>query len=204
MRTGSFAIRAGVLILVSSCGLTGRTTLSPSDYVQWGRSEGYPHRSVQHAGDIRYDLTYLTPQFELAQSILMEEITTEDAQAENRGKATVSGFQLKITLPGSGQDIYTYNPESAIDLSKRSEYFAFGLKKDIRLVTKYNDTLQSSFMITEKGISRAPYTTVLFEFPISPDKISELIFDDKALSGTTVHFGLPSIDTNKNPKLRID
>jgi len=195
-------------VVFTACGLMKQSSgkpLGPQDYLKWYTSADYPYRDTVVENGITYILERLPAEVEIARNLQSGRITAEEAKesyASQRDEKNLT-YQLIVQLPGVGKDIYNYNVKEGESSSDRASYFAFGMKKDLLLLTGPVDTIDCSGLITERGLSNFPRSKFSMDFGGADfEQATQLLFKDRYLSEKLISFDLKPFQ-KKVPKLTI-
>lgn len=205
MRAGVFCM---LLLIITSCGLLSKAPkpVTVQDYIRLFNSSDYALRDTVVQSDVRFMITGITKEADCARMVLTDNQEPETVKNYYDTARSEMSYEMKILLPSVGKDIYSYNPKSAVPVSKRTEYFAFLFKNNVTMITQKNDTLECSYLLHERGMSGSPVANFIMEFvPLSKgDKPARILIKDDALTGETITFDIARFNTAALPKLRFD
>lgn len=196
-------IYIAILISMMSC-MTFNKSLNSEQYLDWYRSANNPFYAKVEQEQVSYEVRLLTTDFEIANEQLDQVKSSKELKDLQKASKEQLTILMKVSIPWDGNDIFSYNPSSAISPENRMNYFAFAMKQDIRLLTNNLDTINCSQLLFEKGLNQSTSGTFVLDFDnISTKNVSALLIHDRALSGGKIVLSLQKWNKTKLPKLKI-
>lgn len=196
-------IYIAILISMMSC-MTFKKSLDSEQYLDWYRSANNVFYAKAEQEQVSYEVRLLTTDYEIANEQLDQVKTSKELKDLQKASKEQLTILMKVSIPWDGNDIFSYNPSSAILPENRMNYFAFAMKQDIRLLTNHSDTINCSQLLFEKGLNQSTSGTFVLDFDnISTKNVSALLIHDRALSGGKIVLSLQKWNKTKLPKLKI-
>ena len=177
--------------------------LSEKEYLSWYESTAYPFRDTVKLEGITYVCALIPRQLEIARQLNNQLIQKEEAKQLLLEKEDMLQFQLQIMLPQTGTDVLHYKLKQGEDVSSRTSYFSFGIKKDLYLKYSNADSTDCSSLHFEKGISNLPISRLMFYFPYKNEAVRSVVFNTQIFSASSISFGFKELKTTDLPKLNL-
>ena len=140
-----------------------KSTLQPSDFVQWVKNEEnglFKEKSVQAIN--------VAAQYKPIEYVIANEMRTNDIQKKDfdKRKEELEGlqyFDIQLSINQPNYDITNYNVFNEQDKDERLKYLSFGLQNDIHLVDGH-DTLSCLLYHFERSYDVKPHRTFVVAF----------------------------------------
>jgi hypothetical protein len=184
--------------------MTFKKSLDSEQYLDWYRSANNVFYAKAEQEQVSYEVRLLTTDYEIANEQMDQVKSSKELKKLQKASKEQLTILMKVSIPWDGNDIFSYNPSSAILPENRMNYFAFAMKQDIRLLTNNLDTINCSQLLFEKGLNQSTSGTFVLDFDnISTKNVSALLIHDRALSGGKFVLSLKKWNKTKLPKLKI-
>ncbi len=202
------SLYTALFICLSACGSLKEGKRMPQkmaapEYLSWYGSAAYPFRDTVEQDGITYICALVPREVEIARQLESGLMSKEDAASIQQEAYEMLQFQLQIMVPQAGTDVLHYKLKQREDVSSRTSYFSFGIKKDLRIKYKGTDTLDCSSLHFEKGISNLPVSRIMAYFPYEKAPVESVTFDAQVFSGSIVSFDFKELAITHLPQLKL-
>lgn len=181
----------GILVIstLESCGLSKSKALEPKEYISWYKKTQPQLSDTVVKDGVRYVLIEKPVGYEMSRLILDNNIALEDAKEsikiiESRNE---QNFILKLKVPESTSDIYTYNLRNGEP--NRVKPLNQSFNNQVKLITTESDTISCSKAILIPGIANTAYASFeLFFELVERKRVSQILLTDPYWSGKNIVF----------------
>jgi hypothetical protein len=177
--------------------------LNPPEYVVWCQDKENRLRKQKEMQDIIFTLQYKPAEYVLCMEQKPQTISAKDLQKQLKELEGSDYFDFSIGLSSGQGELLKYNVSSTDEYTKRLNYFAFDMQRDLKLLDG-NDTLNCTLFHFERAYDVAPYSVFLVAFPKTKNPHSEktFIYPDKIYGKGMIKFTYTKEDLSQIPKLK--
>lgn len=171
--------------------------------MQWAQKQDSGLKTRVEHGQVGYELRTITRELEVAQALVEKSITESEAKAFlNESKAC--SFQVNYDLSYWGKDIYHVPVLEDWNSDELRSYLAFGMKKDIVLLSQTGDSLPCVSVQQEALMSGIPRASFLLDFGnVALQNCKQLLIRDRLFTNEWVKIPVNALKKNQQPKLSI-
>lgn len=189
-----------MVIFLGACSTTEK--LMPSSYMDYVTNPSHNMRFTIDHNEVVYSLQYIPYDFDRAKCIREKCMPIDSIRKMSSEDFSTTTFMLRMEV--SKGDLFVNSYNGTLPKEKRLEYFSFGAKDDIGLITVHKDTLRCSHLMFERGMANSPIGTFYIDFPmIKMVDIEGFLWFNRAYSQDPIMINLEKIQQAQLPKLKV-
>ncbi len=194
-----------LLIVMFTWGCSGIKKLEASEYLKWCAKETSSFTVSDTIQEVCYSIKHISSEEDAANCLRTSCLSVEEIKAELLRNKSSQQFSMRIRVLKTGKDIFDYTTsKNNFPSSDRQKYFAFEMKKDVKMITKMGDTLDCSFWSYEPSMAGSGIATILFGFQaIDQENVKSICINDRVFTGEKMDISLLSIPFTSYPTLKI-